>query len=115
MEGVIAVGKNSAQLDDLIRLLRTLPEEEVAAVYAFVERLVQRKTAMKETLAPYIVSTEVAENTGLRSPLSRGSREALLECMGLWKFEPGELDEILADLEESRLMELEEDYGDLFA
>jgi len=115
MEGVIAVGKNSALLDDLIRLLRMLPEEEIAAVHAFVERLVQRETTVKETLASYVVSAEVAENTGLQLPLSRGSREALLECMGLWKFEPGELDEILADLEESRLMELEEDYGDLFA
>lgn len=110
----MAVGKHSNQLDDLIRLLRTLPEEEIAAVRVFVEGLVQRGATVKETLAPYAVSAEVAGNTGPRLPLSRGSREALLECIGLWKFEPGELDEILADLEESRLMELEEDYGDLF-
>lgn len=105
------MGKNSDPLDDLIRLLRTLPEEEIAAVRVFVEGLVQRETTVKEALASYIVSAEAAENAGPQLPLSRGSREALLECIGLWKFEPGELDEILADLEESRLMELEEDYS----
>ncbi|MBN1933108.1 MAG: hypothetical protein JW934_00510 [Anaerolineae bacterium] len=34
--------------------------------------------------------------------------DAFLECAGTWKFEPGELDDILKDIERSRLMELEE-------
>ena len=38
----------------------------------------------------------------------RGSREALLECIGIWAFDPGELDELLIEIEHGRLMELEE-------
>jgi len=34
--------------------------------------------------------------------------DAFLECAGTWRFEPGELEDILKDIELSRLMELEE-------
>lgn len=39
--------------------------------------------------------------------------DAFVECAGTWEFEPGELEEILQDIEHSRLMELEEDHGNL--
>lgn len=39
--------------------------------------------------------------------------DAFLECAGTWEFEPGELEEILQDIEQSRLMELEEQHGGL--
>ena len=39
--------------------------------------------------------------------------DAFLECVGTWEFEPGELEEILQDIEQSRLMELEEQHGGL--
>ena len=38
----------------------------------------------------------------------QGSLEDLLVCTGIWEFDPGELEEILQDMEQSRLMELEE-------
>jgi hypothetical protein len=40
--------------------------------------------------------------------MPRGSLEDLLACTGIWEFDPGELEEILQDIEQSRLMELEE-------
>ena len=40
--------------------------------------------------------------------------DAFLECAGTWEFEPGELEKILRDIEQSRLMELKERHGDLF-
>jgi hypothetical protein len=45
----------------------------------------------------------------------RGSLEDLLTCTSIWRFEPGELEEILQDIEQSRLMELEETYDNLSA
>jgi hypothetical protein len=38
----------------------------------------------------------------------QGSLEDLLTCAGIWQFESGELAEILQDIEQSRLMELDE-------
>ena len=40
----------------------------------------------------------------------QGSVQDLLAVAGSWKFEPGELEEILQDIEQSRLMELEDEY-----
>lgn len=40
----------------------------------------------------------------------RGSLEDLLACTSIWEFAPGELEGILQDIEQSRLMELEETY-----
>lgn len=50
-----------------------------------------------------------------RPEAPRGSLEDLLACTSIWKFEPGELEEILHDIEQSRLMELEESRGSLSA
>jgi hypothetical protein len=36
---------------------------------------------------------------------------AFLECAGTWEFEPGELEEILQDIEQSRLIEIEEQHN----
>jgi hypothetical protein len=108
-KGVMAVGESTERLENLIRLLRTLSREEVAAVWHFVEELVQRRVVLKDIRAPYVTPTETAEETIYRTP-PQGSREALLECLGTWEFEPGELDEILADIERARMMELEEEH-----
>jgi hypothetical protein len=45
----------------------------------------------------------------------RGTLEDLLACTSIWEFEPGELEGILQDIEQSRLMELEETDDSLFA
>jgi len=45
----------------------------------------------------------------------RGSLEDLLAIVGIWEFEPGELEDILQGIEQSRLMELEESYDRLLA
>lgn len=84
----------AAQLAERVRTrLYELPEDKVAEVLDFVEFLAERYAQPKEI------------------PISkRGSREALLECIGIWAFEPGELDELLTEIEHGRLMELEEEY-----
>jgi len=46
-------------------------------------------------------------------PRSLPAPDAFVECAGAWKFEPGELEEILQDIKQSRLMELEERHGEL--
>jgi hypothetical protein len=38
----------------------------------------------------------------------RGGLDDLLACVGIWQFGPGELEEILQDIEQSRLMEMGE-------
>ena len=48
-----------------------------------------------------------------RPEVPRGSLNDLLACAGIWQFDPGELDEILHDIRQSRLMELEETYDGL--
>lgn len=57
------------------------------------------------------------EHPGLTVPAKpetpRGSLEDLLTCAGIWQFELGELEEILQDIEQSRLMELDETYDGL--
>jgi hypothetical protein len=108
-KGVIAVGESTERLENLIGLLRTFSDEEVAAVWHFVEGLVQHRAILKDIQAPYVASAETAEEAIYHTP-PQGSHEALLECLGTWEFEPGELDEILADIERARMMELEEEH-----
>ena len=50
-----------------------------------------------------------------RPETPRGTLEDLLACTSIWKFEPGELEEILQEVEQSRLMELEENDDGLSA
>jgi len=98
---VIAVGESMERLENLVRLLRTLSDEEIAAVWRFVEGLVRHSAELKETQAPYAAPVKTAEEAIHRTP-PQGSREALIECLGIWAFDPGELDEILADIERVR-------------
>ena len=52
---------------------------------------------------------ERTESSRITTPgIPRGSADDLLAVAGIWQFEPGELPEILQDIEQSRLMELEE-------
>jgi hypothetical protein len=82
------MNRKTAQLIDQVQQqLSNLPEEKVLEVLDFVQFLVARATTTQA--------------------IHRGSPEALKECIGVWKFKPGELDEILVDIEQSRLMELE--------
>ena len=84
---------NLAQLrQSTITRLNQLPPHRLAQALDFIDFLLERPSPAvppkPETL--------------------RGSLEDLLACTGIWMFEPGELEEILQDIEESRLMELEE-------
>ena len=96
---MVAVGESAERLENLVRLLRTLSDEEIAAVWRFVKGLVQHRGGLKETQAPYVAPVKMAEEMIHRTP-PRGSREALLECLGTWAFDSGELDEIMADIEQ---------------
>lgn len=95
----MTMSKKTAQLAERVRSkLYELPEEKIAEVLDFVDFLAERYAKPKQI------------------PVSkRGSREALLECIGIWAFEPGELDELLIEIEHGRLTELEEEYEGLSA
>ncbi len=95
---MIAVDKSTDQWEDLIRLLRTLSEEEIAAVQTVVEGLARRKVAVREAQVPYVVPVEAVEEVVHSTLPPQDSRAALLECVGIWEFEPGEFDEILGFL-----------------
>ncbi len=75
--------------------LSRLPEDKIIAVLDFVQFLATRSAP---TTSPH-----------------SGSPEALQECIGIWQFEPGELDEILLNIDQSRLMELDEENDRLLA
>ena len=64
--------------------LYELPETKIAEVLDLVEFLAKRYAQSKETLVSKC-----------------NSRGVLLECIGLWAFEPGELDELLIEIEET--------------
>ena len=111
----MAMSESSNQLENLIRLLRTLPEDKIAAVQTFVEGLARRQAAVQETRAPYIVSTGTV---GVMTCLDEReyqtmprlvTRDELLDLLasGPPGFLPGELDCLLADIEHTREMELE--------
>ena len=74
---------------DRVRLLNT---DRLIQVIDFIDFLLER--------------TESSRITEPGTP--QGSAEDLLAVAGTWQFEPGELHEILQEIEQSRLMELEE-------
>jgi hypothetical protein len=83
------MSNKTVQLVERVRTkLYELPEEKLAEVLDFVEFLAERYAQPKEIIS------------------KRGSHEALLECIGIWAFEPGELDELLTEIKHGRLMEL---------
>jgi len=70
-------------LDQVVLELRDVPEEKMVEVLDFVEVLKRRR----------------------REKPARGSAEAILPWEGTWQFEPGELENLLKDIEQSREME----------
>lgn len=72
-------------LRDLTSKLQELPDNRLREVLDFVDFLRKRQ---------------------LQQPKS-GSPEALLKHVGTWTFSPGELDRVLADIQEMREMELD--------
>jgi hypothetical protein len=89
--------KDLAQLRQAtINRLNQLPLHRLAQALDFIDFLLERPSSVIP-----------------RKPETpRGNLEDLLACTGIWEFEPGELEEILRDIERSRLMELEETYDD---
>jgi len=73
---------------DRVRLLNS---DRLIQVIDFIDFLLERSEASRIT-AP---------------GRPQGGVEDLLAVAGIWQFEPGELQEILQDIEQSRLMELE--------
>lgn len=80
-----------------ITRINLLPPSKLPAVIDFIDFLLERSNV--------VVSQ--------KPDPPQGSIEDLLACAGTWKFEPGELEELLEDIEQSRLMELEEAYDQL--
>jgi len=74
-------------LDQLVETARELPEDRLLAVLDFVGYLQSRYSQ--------------------RRP-QRGSPEAILQHVRKCQFEPGELDRLLHEIEQMRLMDLEE-------
>ena len=85
---VSAVQSRAHLLDQLVEAARELPEGQLLAVIDF---------------AHYLQSCYSRRRPG------RGSPEALLPHAGQWQFEPGELDHLLAEIEQMRLLDLEAD------
>jgi hypothetical protein len=83
-----------------INRLNQLPPHKLAQALDFIEFLLERSH-----IAP----------SSSRPQTPGGSLQDLLACVGIWEFEPGELDTILEDIEQSRLMELEQDHDSLSA
>ena len=82
------MNQRTAQLIEQVQQqLSNLPEDKVVEVLDFIQFLIARTTPTQEIL--------------------RSSPNALQECVGIWEFTPGELDDILAEIERSRLLELE--------
>lgn len=85
--------ENLAQLKkSAINRLNQLPPHRLVQALDFIDYLLERPGPIVPT----------------RPEAPRGTLEDLLACTSIWKFEPGELEEILQDIEQSRLMELEE-------
>ncbi|MEA3341311.1 MAG: DUF2281 domain-containing protein [Chloroflexota bacterium] len=72
-------------LRDLAGKLQELPEDHLREVLDFVD---------------FLRSHQLQQS-------KRGSPEALLQHVGTWSFAPGELDHLLADIQETREMELD--------
>jgi hypothetical protein len=111
----MAVGTNDERWEDLIRRLRALSEDELAAVRAFVEELTRREVAVQDAQAPYAVRARTAEETVRPDEPERQTVPKLAtaeECLDFLAFGPpgflpGELDQLLADIEHMREMELD--------
>jgi len=108
------VGENTDRWEDLVRLLQTLSEEELAAVHNFVEKLTSHKMAVQEAHAPYVVPTATDVETSPDkiehwTSLELATPDELLDFLasGAPGFLSGELDQLLADIEQTREMELE--------
>jgi len=71
-------------LRDLTGKLQELPEDRLREVLDFVD---------------FLRSNRIQQS-------NRGSPEALLRHVGTWSFAPGELDRLLADIQEMREMDL---------
>jgi hypothetical protein len=85
--------ENLTQLkQSAINRLNRLPPHRLVQALDFIDYLLERA-------GPIVPN---------RPEAPRGTLEDLLACTSIWKFEPGELEEILQDIEQSRLMELEE-------
>ncbi len=72
-------------LRDLAGKLQELPEDRLREVLDFVDFLQGHRIQQS----------------------NRGSPEALLRHVGTWSFAPGELDRLLADIQEMREMEVD--------
>jgi hypothetical protein len=82
--------ENITQLrQSAIEKLNRLPGEKLVVALDFIDFLMLRQTAPGTLPAP----------------------DAFVECAGTWEFEPGELEEIQQYIEQSRLMEIEEQHG----
>lgn len=92
--------ENLAQLkQSAINRLNRLPPHRLVQALDFIDYLLERPDSIVPT----------------KPEAPQGTLEDLLGCTSIWRFEPGELEEILQNIEQSRLMELEESYDSLSA
>ena len=92
--------ENFAQTRQMaIQRLNQLPAHRLVQVLDFIDFLLERPETVDHP----------------RPETLRGSWDDLLACVGILDFEEGELDEILADIEQARVMELEQSRDGLLA
>ena len=83
----------------------TISQLEQLSVKQLIQTLHFIQSLLKKTVIPSLTLPD--------SP--SGRLENLLACSGIWEFAPGELDDILHDIETSRLMELDVENDLVFA
>lgn len=90
------------------------PEEQTKEMIAErLDRLPLRQLQQVLTFADFILyqqsgsPAEPAPATTMRNALP--ATDAFVHLAGSWQFEPGELEEIMQDIEQGRLMELEQE------
>ncbi len=88
-------------------------QDEIQLKQAALERLGKLNSPeLRQVLGfmDFLLDHPTSQAKELKAP--PGTVQDLLAVAGSWEFEPGELEEILQDIEQSRLMELEESYDD---
>lgn len=87
------------------------PEEQTKEMIAErLDRLPLPQLQQVLTFSDFILSeVEQAQQVTEPDTTPKGTVQDLLALAGTWKFEPGELEEIMADIEQGRLLELEKD------
>ncbi len=84
-------------------------QNETTVKQMVIERLDHLPLPALHDVLSYVEAQLNQSNLAQQIDGPQGTVQDLLACAGTWHFEPGELEEILADIEQGRLLELAKD------